>query len=214
MFKKSLLAIALSLLTLAASAHQLWLERDGGGAVRVYVGDADGAPDTGDEVAGLAGTTRVFTTDRPQPATLKVHPDHLEAAISGVGDVRLFNDQVWKPWKNKEGQLQGVVFSARAGRTETRAGNDFELVPAAANGDSIVVTFKGQPLAGKQVTVVSPEKWTKTLKADAQGRVKLPAKEKGRYVLISSHDVIGEHEVAGQKVDKTTYNTTLSYVLH
>ena len=192
LLSKPLLAVALSSLAFIAQAHQVWLERDATGPARVYVGDADDAPDTGAEVAELAVTTAVFTTDRKTPAALKVQPDHLQAAVAGKGDVRLFNDQVWKPWTNKDGSMQGAIFSARAGRTETRAVNDYELVPVAAGSNTFTATFKGQPLAGKAVTVVSPQKWTKAFKTDAAGKLTVPAKEKGRYILISSHDVAGE----------------------
>lgn len=213
LLSKSLLTVALSSLAFMAQAHQVWLERDASGPVRVYVGDADSVPDSGDEVAELAPTTVVFNGDRKNAAPLAVKPDHLVATVSGKGDTRLFNDQVWKPWTNKDGTTQGAVFSARAGRTETRAGNDYELVPVAADSNTFTAAFKGKSLADKPVTVVSPQKWTKTFKTDAAGKFTVPAKQKGLYILISSHDVEGEQQVAGQKVQKATFHTTLSYVV-
>lgn len=214
MFKQSLLAVALSAVALGASAHQLWLERDASGAVRVYVGDADSEHDRGEEVAKLAATTQVFTTDRAQPAKLAVKEDHLEAAVAGAGDVRLVNDQVWKPWKTKEGQTKAAVFNARAGRADTNAVLDYELVPVKAGGDTFTLFFKGQPVADKAVTVINPEKWSKHFKTDKAGRIDVPVKEKGRYILVSAHeaDAAGELEIAGQKVQKLAYTATLTFV--
>ena len=211
MFKKSLLALSMASLAFAASAHQVWLERDSAGPVRVYVGDADDAPDTGKEVAGLATTTQVFTTDRKTPAALVVKRDHLEAAVVTAGDVRLYNDQVWKPWKAKDGTFQAAVFNARTGRTDTTAVLDFELVPVEPNGNTFTATFKGQALAGKTVTAVNPGKWTKRLKTDAQGRITVPVDDKGRYVLVSEHEAPADQEIAGQKVQKIGYYATLSF---
>lgn len=214
MFKKSLFALSLVSAALSAQAHQLWVERDASGPVRVYVGDADAEHDRGEEVAKLAATTQVFTTDRAQTARLSVKDDHLEAAVAAPGDVRLFNDQVWKPWKNKDGQFQAAVFNARAGRAETRAVLDYELVPVAPHSNTFTLVFKGQPLAGKSVTVITPGKWSKGFKTDAAGRFDVPVKDKGRYVLVSAHEAeaVGNVEIAGQKVNKLGYTATLTFV--
>lgn len=214
MFKKSLSTLALSTLALSASAHQLWLERDATGPVRVYVGDADSAHDKGEEVAKLAATTQVFTTDRKQTAKLVAKEEFLEADVASAGDVRLSNDQVWKPWKAKDGSYQAAVFNARAGRTETKAVLDYELVPVAANGNAFTLVFKGQPVANKTVTVITPDKWSKGFKTDAAGRIDVPVTGKGRYVLVSAHEApaVGEVVIAGQKVAKLGYTTTLTFV--
>lgn len=212
MIKKSLALLALSSFALAASAHQVWIERDATGPAKVYVGDVDGERDHGDDVAKLAATTQVFTKDVKQLAKLSVKPEYLEAAVTDAGDVRLINDQVWKPWKNKDGQLQAAVFNSRAGRTETNAALDFELVPVKANGNVFTLTFKGQPVADKKVTVVNPDQWTKGFKTNKDGRIEVSAKEKGRYILMSNHEVKGDYEIAGEKVQKLSYTTTLSFV--
>ena len=212
MFQKPLIALALSSCALAASAHQLWLERDAAGPARVYVGDVDDAPDTGAEVAKIAATTTVFRTDPAQPLALSVHNDHLEAAVSGAGDVRMFNDNVWKPWTTKEGVTKLAVFNAREGRSETRAALPYEFVPVATGSDTFTLGFRGQPVAGKAVTVVNPGKWSKHLKTDAQGRVTVPVGDKGRYVLIAAHSVDEARTVAGQQVSKVDYTATLSFV--
>lgn len=212
MIKKSLALFALSSFALAASAHQVWIERDATGPAKVYVGDIDGERDHGDEVAKLAATTQVFTKDAKQLAKLSVKPDHLEAAVTDASDVRLINDQVWKPWKNKDGQLQAAIFNSRAGRSETKAALDFELVPLKANGNVFTLLFKGQPVADKKVTVINPEKWVKGFTTGKDGRIEIPVKEKGRFILMSNHDVKGDYEIAGEKVQQLSYTTTLSFV--
>ena len=64
--KKILFALALISLASTGGAHQIWLERGAGEVVRVYLGEAEIAPDRGEHVAGLASTTQVFATDRTQ----------------------------------------------------------------------------------------------------------------------------------------------------
>lgn len=212
MIKKTLVTLLLSSFAVAAGAHQVWLERDGAGPAKVYVGDVDGERDHGDDVAKLASTIQVFGKDGKQPAAISNKDAYLEAAVGGAGDVRLIADQVWKPWKNKEGQLQAAVFNSRAGRIETAAALDFELVPVKANGNVFTLTFKGAPVADKKVSIVNPEKWVKAFTTDQQGRIAVPVQGKGRYILMSSHDNVGEVEIAGEKVQKVSYTTTLSFV--
>lgn len=212
MIKKSLVTLLLSSFAAASFAHQVWVERDATGPAKVYVGDVDGERDHGDDVKKLEATTKVFGKDAKKTVKVTAHNDYLEAEVSGAGDVRLINDQVWKPWKNKEGELQAAVFNSRAGRTETAAALDFELVPTAVNSNTFTLTFKGKPVADKKVTIVNPDQWVKGFKTDSNGRIDVPVKDKGRYILMSSHDVKGEAEVAGQKVQKLSYTTTLSFV--
>lgn len=68
--------------------------------------------------------------------------------------------------------------------------------------------------ANKSVTVITPDKWTKGFKTDAAGRIDVPVSGKGRYVLVSSHEVpaTGDVVIAGQKVAKLGYTTTLTFV--
>lgn len=212
MIKKILVTVLLSSFAVTAGAHQVWLERDGAGPAKVYVGDVDGERDYGDEVNRLALTIKVFGKDSSQPATITRKDAYLEASVSGTGDVRLIADQVWKPWKNKDGQLQAAVFNSRAGRSETTAALDFELVPVHPNGTIFTLLFKGTPVKGKKVSIVDPDKLVKAFTTDKDGRLTVPVQGKGRYILISNHDHVGEVEIAGEKVQHVSYTTTLSFV--
>lgn len=212
MLKRSVLTLLLSSLAAAAPAHQLWIERDAAGPARVYVGDVDDAPDRGEAVAKLAATTRVFHADAVQPLALTARDDHLEVAAAGAGDLRLSNDQVWKPWKTRDGVVKAAVFNAREGRRETRAALPFEFVPAAAGGNTFTLVFQGRPVAAAKVTVVAPGQWAKRFVTDAQGRIDVPVASAGRYVLIAGHSVDEAREIAGQAVAKVDYTATLSFV--
>ena len=108
--------------------------------------------------------------------------------------------------------MQAAVFNSRAGRTETAAALDFELVPVKANGNVFTLTFKGEPVADKKVSVINPEKWVKGFTTDKEGRVTVPLQGKGRYILMSNYEQKGDLEVAGDKVQKISYTTTLSFV--
>lgn len=205
--------IATSLLLTAATtapAHEIWLERDRD-AVKIYVGDATGERDKGDGIAKLVATSKLFGADRGVIVPVKAQPEYLEASVAGGGDLRYYNDQVWTPWKNKAGVYEAAAFQARAGRSETRAVHDFELVPVASGGDSFTLMFKGAALANTGVTVINPDLWEKTFKTDAAGKVTVPSGAKGRYILVARHSAAADIEIRGQKVEKLQHVASLSY---
>ena len=211
-FKGTLLTLMAASFSMTANAHELWLERDGSGPVRVYMGPAEGPhPDHGGEINSLKDV-EVFGQNRNNVASLSQKNDHFEAADVDNGDARMFSDHIWEPWKNNAGQIEGTIFQARAGRSETTAKLDYEIVPVTSNGNVFTVTYKGQPVAGNHVMVVTPGKWQKNFTVDDAGRIEVPMTEKGRYILISDHGVVGDREVSGQQVNKVTYISTISFV--
>lgn len=87
-----------------------------------------------------------------------------------------------------------------------------EIVPTAAGANSFTLVRDGKPLAGVKVTAISPDKWSKGFVTDAQGRVTLPIKEKGRYILTATQEEKGDLSLRGAKV-ATLYNiATLTFV--
>ena len=195
----------------SASAHEIWLERHGD-AVRVYVGDATGERDSGETLAKLASTSRLFGEDRGGAISVTAQAEYLTATFAGHGDLRYYNDQVWAPWKAKDGVTEAAAFQARAGRKDSRAVHDFELVPVQGAGDRFTLMFKGQPMAQTGVTIINPELWEKTIKTDAIGRLTVPVSAKGQYILVARHTAPAEVEIAGQKVARLQHVASLSFV--
>lgn len=210
MLKITIAALVLTGAATGASAHEIWLERHGE-TVRVYVGDATGERDQGETLVKLVPTSKLFA-DPARPVAVTAQSQYLAASVGGTGDLRFYNDQVWTPWKNKEGAYEAAAFQARAGRSETRAVHAFELVPVAAGSDSFTLLFNGQPLANTGVTVINPELWEKTVPTDAAGRLTVPVGAKGRYILVARHKAPAEVQIAGQKVTTLQHVASLSFV--
>jgi uncharacterized GH25 family protein len=192
-----------------AAAHEVWVERDATGVARIYLGEpAEAVPKGGDpEFAKLK-------VPRPlgQEATLTRRTDHIEMAYKGASDIRLVDDSVFAPWKGENGTLEGAVFHAREGRKETIAKLDLELVPVSAGSNSFIAMYKGAPLPGISVTLINPERWSKSFKADSKGLVTIPVEQKGRYILTINHSVDGPATLSGQAVFKVHHVSTLSFV--
>ncbi len=213
MLKKILLASVVMAIPVTATAHEMWLERGQGNLVRAYVGDVNGTPDKGDDVAKLVSVTEVFTTDRTTPAVLVARDDHLEATLSGAGDVRLYTDQVWAPWKSDDGAYQAAAFQAKAGRDSTTAVFDLELVPVQANSDTFTVIFQGKALSGAAVTVITPDKWEKTFTANERGQVTVPVNEKGLFILVTRHNAATNKDIGGKTVTKLQNIASVSFTV-
>lgn len=193
-----------------ASAHEVWLERDGTGPARIYLREIADDVQESDETARLKGST-VFTADPAKPASLAQRDGYFEAAVSGKGDVRAYNDNVFAPWTD-DGKRNGQVYYARAGRTETSAKLDLELVPVASGSDNFTLLFRGKPLPKSTVTVFSPARWQKPFKTDANGRISVPNQGRGRYILVASTTEDASRQMGGETVARVHHMTTLSYM--
>ena len=212
--KKTFAALmAFSFLALPATAHEVWVERDAAGPARIYLGEpADPVPPAGDPEFSKLTAPRLIADDAAKPAALVRRANHIEAAVTGTGDVRLTDDNVFTPWEAEGGKWEGVVYYARAGRTETRSALDLEIVPTAAGANSFVVNWLGKPLPGAKVTVINADRWQKSFAADDQGRIDVPVTGTGRYLLSASHDVEGARTLGGKEVAKTYHISTLTFV--
>lgn len=209
---KTLFATALLAGTAAsASAHEIWIERDGATA-RVHVGDAAGQRDTGEDIAKLIATSRLYETHPDRPFPMTAQSDHLAADVGAAGDLRFYNDQVWQPWKTEDGSYQAAIFQAKAGRDSTQAVHAFELVPVASGSDSFTLIFKGQPLADAGITVINSDLWEKSFRSDGEGRFTVPVAAKGRYILVARHTAPAEVEIAGTRFASLQHIASLSFV--
>lgn len=219
--KTVLFTTLVALTSYQSHAHEVWLERDNNGPVRVYLGEP-GEPEVGSEIDKLAGS-QVFIADRNSIATLAQKEDHFEALVNGAGDARLFSDQVWQPWqmddnawwqfwKSSEGKLQGGILQARVGRNETTAKLAYELVPVIANGNIFTATFEGQPLTGKSISLLTPSMKQHEFTTNKLGQIEIKSQESGRFILTSVHTVDKQAIHSGKQVDSLMYISTLSYI--
>ncbi|OYX65172.1 MAG: nickel uptake transporter family protein [Sphingomonadales bacterium 32-64-17] len=213
MFKTLFVTTLLAGAAASASAHEIWIERDGS-AARVHVGDAAGERDKGEDIAKLVVTSRLYETQPDRAFPVTAQPDHLAADVGGAADLRYYNDQVWEPWQTDEGDYQAAAFQAKAGRESTQAVHAFELVPVAAGSDSFILTFEGQPLADTGITVINPDLWEKSFKTDGAGRFTVPVAAKGRYILVARHTAPADVEIAGRRVASLQHIASLSFVAH
>jgi len=209
--KRPLLFCALLAAAVSAQAHEIWIERDGAGPVRVYFGEpAQEVLDHGqDEIKRIVKPDLFGAKDKAGALTRE--GDHLSAPLKDSGDAWLADDSVFAPWKGEDGRYESVTYYARAGRQDTQGRLAFELVPRASQGQDFTLQFRNKPLADAKVTVINADKWTKEVQSDAKGQVTLPKLAAGRYIVVASHKEPVDKKIGDQQVAVMHHITTLTF---
>ena len=196
----------------SAHAHFVWLERYDDGPARAYFGEW--IDDIREKTGGLLDriTARVFFGASAEPLPVKRNENNLEIDVKGRGDVRLVDDSMAPREDKEKGGTTKTIYYAKAGRTETAARLDLELVPTAPDGSAFVLMFFGKPLAKSEVIIAGPPKWQKPLTTDDNGQVTLPTPWAGRYVLEVIHFDEKSGSSGNEKFNRTRHIFSLSFV--
>lgn len=206
--KKAIIAALLLGVASQVQAHEVWVERDGAGPARIYLGEpGDVLPEGGDpEFDKLQKPKIVGAVASSVPAR---KAGFIEVALA-PGDVRVTDDSVFAPW-GEEGKKEGIVYYARAGRQDTQGKLPLEIVPVRAGGDTFTLLWKGAPVPNAKLTVITPDKWSRAFQTDAKGQVRFTKREAGRYILTAVQEE-KDVEHGGAKLATLYHNTTLSFV--
>ena len=191
----------------------MWLERDGDGPARAYLGES--INDIREKTGGLLDRIKapqVFLGTSTNPLPAKRKESNLEIEVRGHGDVRLVESGM-PPREDKEkGGVTKTIYYAKAGRAETAARLDLELVPTAPDGNAFVLMLFGKPLPKSEVTIVGPPKWQKALTTDDNGQVTFPTPWAGRYVMELIHFDERSGGSGNEKFTRTRHISSLSFV--
>lgn len=206
--KTALLATMLLGFAATTQAHEIWIERDGSGPARIYLGEpAEVLPAAGDPEFGNLKAPRLV----PESTAAQVRKAGYIEIAAPAGDVRAWDDNVFTPW-GPEGKKEAIIYYARAGRSEPRATMPLEIAPVSANADRFVVVRDGKPVAGHAVTVISPDKWSKTFVTDAAGVMTVPVKMPGRYLLSATQKDTGPAKVGNVSVAVLHRTATTTFI--
>lgn len=211
------IALIAALATLApisfAHAHYVWLEWDGNGTARAYFGEW--VDDIREKTGGLLDrikTPRVFLGAGAESIPVKRNENNLEVSVKGRGDLRLVENSN-PPREDKEkGGSTRTIYYAKAGRAETGARLDLELVPIAAEGNIFVLVFFGGPVPKAELTIIGPPKWEKKLTTDEKGQVTLPTPWAGRYIVEVTHFDEKSGGSGGATFNCTRHISSLSFL--
>lgn len=192
--------IALGVSAPAALADYLWLESASGQPAKAYLSEFQ--PGEHLSLAKLVEPQWVGADGKKQALSANGDAYTVPAA---AGDLRVSA-------KLPEGGKL-TIYEAKAGRTETKAGNDLELVPISPNGNTFKLHWKGSVVSASQVNVHTSQEWNRTIKPAADGSVTLDTPFAGRYVLEVAAQVNGAVKVDGKQYDSVVHVATLSFTV-
>ena len=206
-FKICLISLLFGLLSLQVHAHEIWLDRDGQGPIRVYFGHYGG------EVEKTGGRLDVIKADNLVPkgvvSRTTRREDHIELTIAQAGDVAL--TEVMNPRKSRTAEeIIRNVFLARHGNSEVTQLLPVDLVPSSPDSSIFTLMHLEKPLSETEIKLHDPDGQVHNLISDAQGRVTFDMKKPGRYIAMTSHMTEEAGMVNDLPYHKTRYALTLA----
>jgi hypothetical protein len=199
-FRSCITLVGLCLAASQAFAAYVWLEKEASGGIKASYGELNGRRLP---VAGLTGA-RAFADGRDLGLTMAGDTISIATPLSSR-DLRFTARTV--------GDKGVQYYHARFGRSETKAGDDLELVPTEANGNAFKLYWKGNVVSASQVNVMTADGWTRVLKSEPDGSMKLPTSVPGLYVLSVETQTTGAVTIDGKQYDSVRRTATLSFTV-
>jgi hypothetical protein len=112
---------AAALLTTPAHAHYVWLERNGDGPTRAYLGEwIDDIREKSGGMLDRIKAPKVFLGAGTEALSVKRNENSLEFPTKGRGDVRLVEDSMPAREDKEKGGATKTIYYAKAGRSDRR----------------------------------------------------------------------------------------------
>lgn len=187
------------LLSGAARADYMWFD-DRANTLKVQVGQFDQPRTT---VADFKSVKAVSADGKP--LAVESHDSSFTVRNVKSGDVRLTSTQ-------DAGNGVLVYHQARYGCNDTKAVNDFELVPTTPNGNTFQLMWKGKPVAAAQVNVATSQGWRRVMSSAEDGTIPFDTPFTGLYVLeVTARVNNGSVTVDGKQYNDVRQTATLSF---
>ena len=207
------LAAGLSLVVVGtASAHSLFIEREGDGNVRIYFGEfnenlrevSPGLLDRLSPQAKVAGSDKALKVDKTAGyfAAGKVGAD--DSVVTE--DVRI---------NERKGDKPTRVLSKLGARfvgdfKERPPVNTLDIVPA-GKPNLFKVFYQGKPLAKAKLDLIAESGWQREFKSDDEGAVVMHVPWRGNYVVEVQHLDATPGKLGDEAYDSIRCASTLSF---
>jgi hypothetical protein len=197
-------------LAAGASAHSIWVEREGDGA-HIYFGEFDenlreGSPGLLDRLkpeAKVAGSDKALKIDKQ--ATFFAVAGPLGKDDSIVAETISVNERRGdKPTK----VLNRLAARYVADFKEQAPVNTLDIVPAGKPG-LFKVFYQGKPLAKAKAELIAESGWKREFKTDEQGAFEAPLPWRGGYVIEVSHTDATPGKLGEEAYDSARSASTL-----
>ncbi|WP_422016696.1 DUF4198 domain-containing protein [Roseateles sp.] len=227
--RRLVLPLALMGAALGAQAHQIWFEQDGKVLTFRYgeldVNMHEVSPGGLDRFAQLKGSW--VTAAGEQPLEMRKAADAFTLPgvkqAPGAGNSLVAIDLQYPMFDTKRDDKALRTYWVPATRWVADLGAykptlPLDIVPtgvAGAGKFEFQVVYKGDPLPGAKMTLVTPSGWSLNATSDADGKFRFPLPWKGNYVigLYYVDDIVGERTGPQGKeaYQLEGYNSALSF---
>jgi len=218
-FTSVLLSMVLSL---SATAHQVWIERDASGA-KLYFGEFgdnlhEVSPGYLDKLGRPSATLLTATGERPVPVT-KQRDGYAIAGRPAKSESLIVVDAAYPMIDGNEGDKPTRTAWTPAARIVGSLAAQapklvLDIVPTGTAGE-FQVFFRGAPLAGVELTLTASSGWSRQANSDAAGKVRFSLPWKGTYGLLVRHkdNSPGSRttDKGAEAYDRASFGTTLTF---
>ena len=212
----ALLAGATLIANTAARAHYLWIEQPATGNAIVHFGEynegvierSPGRMDEMPSIEAFAGQTPLKIAKQASHFTLSAKSAALAVTAQEL-------DYPVKDWRtNGIGLAKPMYYARFAPASATAAATPLQtldILPA-TDRKSVQVWLHGKPLAGASVALHARNGWTKSDKADGEGRLNIAMPWRGQYVVEVIHAERLAGSFGGAAYDVIRHRATLTLV--
>lgn len=197
-----------------AIAHSVWIEPGSDGTLWIRFAEPDGRFEKSPgHLDSLTPPVAVSVGAEPSALAVEKRRDHFRIA-DVAGDIPVACETAFAVMARGNGPARKPNFYARwqpAGSWVAEPAMTLDLIPAGTPGE-VRLVFRGRPLAGKAVTLRTPDERETRLESDSDGIVRFPVGQSGQYLLTVAHhreDLPGHH--AGRRYDQTSHNASLCW---
>lgn len=208
---KYLIVVAALLHPTTANAHYLWIEQPAEVSAVVRFGEYnDGqierSPGRMDEMPSV----EAFAGRNPLPVVKAPDGFLLSVKAGSEGLTAIEDDYAVKDWRANGIGIAKPMYYARFGHASAPS-LDLDIVTAPADS-AVQVFLHGRPLPSAQVDVHAPNGWSRSLRADREGRLTISTPWRGQYVLEVVHAEAASGTYNGTAYDVIRHRTTLTLV--
>lgn len=230
---KTLLTILISLVSFHfASAHALWIETQSNGklnqkhTVKVFYGEyAEGLVDPIDKwYSDVKDFDLILIAPDGSKKTLEktAATDHFEASFLPTENGNYILSVV-KPakeaYETMKFEFSSIAFVQVGKSAKTTNSLPFHLEstvlsPKVGKSLEIQVLDNGQAEKEREVVIMGPEGWTKTVHTDQEGKVSFNPLIAGKYIIEASRTDEKSEDWHGQKIEKVWKGSTYSVIVN
>lgn len=192
------------------NAHEVWLELDKKkDEAKLYFGHFAGKQTEGGKKFKRINEGITYPKDLVKD--VKRNDNNIRYTLNKQSDMVVVRSSEPRQARDSELMVKRVSYS-KAGRTQTNAITDFDIVPTKKNSNTFKVIYKDKAAQKTKITVISPTEWEKTFRPNKEGEFTIHTPWIGEYLIKASFEDETKGEIDNKAYDKTLHSMSYTIV--